>query len=137
MKSRRSRRRRGGFTLLEVLLVLAILVIMGSTVGYYIFGMQKKGYVRTTQTQLGMLEDTINLYAMDMGSPPQSLSGLRMRPDGAQNAHKWDGPYAEKDIPADPWGNQYQYEIGQDGTFNVWSMGPDSASGSEDDVLPP
>lgn len=136
-RSPRSRRRSGGFTLMEVLLVLAILVILGSMVGYYMVGAQKKGYSRTAKAQIGNFERMLTGYRLDVGSYPstsQGLSALREPPADLANTAKWDGPYAEKAIPADPWGNQYQYELIDADNFRIWSWGPNGQSGDEDDI---
>jgi general secretion pathway protein G len=136
MKRRMSRR--SGFTLLEVLLVMAILVIMGSTVTYYFVGAQQKANTRQAITQIGMIEDMLTAYHMDVGTYPQSSQGLvalRSAPPELANTTKWQGPYAQKDIPADPWGNPYQYELVGAEQYKLWSWGPDQQNGTEDDVV--
>lgn len=132
----RSRRRRG-FTLMEVLLVLAILVILGSLVGVSIFQMQKNANVRATKTQIGMLEKALTAYQVDMGSYPssqQGLDALMAVPADARNGAKWSGPYLEKQIPADPWGNPFTYELTSPDQFHITSAGPDGAAGTADDI---
>lgn len=135
MKRRLSRRSPDrGFTLLEVLLVLAILVILTSTVGYYFVGAQKRANVRAATVQINAVEKLLNDYHIDVGSFPtteQGLSALRTKPG---DNTKWNGPYGEKDIPADPWGNPYQYELTGADTFRIWSFGPDGQDGSGDEV---
>jgi len=134
---KRRTRRRGGFTLLEVLLVLAILVIMGSTVTYYFVGAQQRAYTRQAQNQISMLEDMLVAYHMDVGSFPntsQGLSSLRTPPPELTNTTKWQGPYAAKEIPPDPWGNPYQYELLAAEQYRIWSWGPDQQSSTEDDI---
>lgn len=131
------RRRRRGFTLMEVLLVLAILVILGSMVGFYIIGIQKTGYEDIARTQINMLEQQLTVYRLHVGTYPntnQGLQSLRMPPADLSNPNKWRGPYAQKDIPMDPWGNPYQYELAGPEDYRIWSMGADGVSGTEDDV---
>jgi general secretion pathway protein G len=135
---RRSHRRRRGFTLLEVLLVLAILVIMGSTVAVYLVGAQQRAYNRQALNQMSMFEDMLTDYHLDVGSYPngdQGLAALRVAPPELANTGKWQGPYAEKDIPLDPWNNPYQYEVMGAGQYRIWSWGADQANGTEDDVI--
>lgn len=132
------RRRKDGFTLMEVLLVLAILVILGSMVTYYFVGAQKKGYAKAALTQIGMFERMLTDYRLDVGSYPttdQGLQALRVPPGDLANSNKWAGPYAAKEIPADPWGNPYQYERPTADTYRIWSWGADGQNGSEDDVV--
>jgi general secretion pathway protein G len=131
------RRRRRGFTLMEVLLVLAILVILGSMVGFFIAGMQRGAYEDLARTQIGMFSNQLDVYRLHVGSYPntnQGLQALRMPPADLTNPQKWRGPYSQKDIPMDPWGNPYQYELVGPEQYRIWSMGPDGVSGTEDDV---
>jgi general secretion pathway protein G len=106
------RRPNSGFTLLEVLLVLAILVVLGGMVGYYIVGMQKQGYEQTTRAQIHNFEDTIQLYKLNTGQYPTQLDDLVRAPSG-MTPQKWQGPYiqAGRTVPLDPWGNEYQYQL--------------------------
>jgi general secretion pathway protein G len=139
---RRRHRRRHAFTLMEVLLVLAILVILGSfvTVGYV--QLQKNANLDAARSQIKMLESGVDFYALAIGTPPSTEQGLQAlieRPSDLKNPNKWAGPYLkENQLPLDPWGGNYQYEVldVQQGTFKVWSNGPDGQQGSEDDVDP-
>ena len=134
---RRRRARRRGFTLMEVLLVMAILVILGSMVGFYISGMKKSADEDAARLQIGMLEQQLDAYRLHVGSYPtsnQGLQALRVAPADLANPNKWRGPYANKDIPPDPWGNPYQYELINAEQFHIWSWGPDGINGSDDDI---
>ena len=125
------RRRRNAFTLVEVLLVLAILVILGAMVGVGVTQVQKNANKKAAQGQVGMLDEVINLYRVDIGAFPQSLDDLNTPPQDLRNPDKWNGPYLKKDLPLDPWGNDYQYE-NQGDDFRVWSLGPDGVEGNDD-----
>ena len=137
MKTQRHQRpRRRGFTLLEVLLVLAILVILTSTVSFYFVGAQKKANIRAATVQINAIQQLLNSYHIDVGSFPtneQGLDALQNPPAGVPN-NKWAGPYGEKAIPPDPWGNPYQYELTPPESYRIWSFGPDGQDGSADDV---
>jgi general secretion pathway protein G len=129
--------RRSGFTLLEVMLVLAILVVMGSSVTYYFVGAQQKANTRQAISQISMLEDMLTAYHMDVGSYPstsQGLAALRTSPPELANTNIWQGPYAAKEIPPDPWRNPYQYELAAADQYMIWSWGPDQQNGTEDDI---
>ena len=126
------RRRRGGFTLVEVLLVLAILVMLGAMVGVGVLQVKKTADKRAAKAQVSMLDETVNMYRIDIGAFPESLDDLQQMPQ-LKNTDKWNGPYLEKDLPIDPWGNEYQYVPEGDG-FRIWSFGPDGADGSGDDI---
>jgi general secretion pathway protein G len=136
MRNRRPRRRRG-FTLMEVLLVLAILVILGSMVTVGFFKIKQNADKDSAKAQIKLLESGVDMYTLAIGTPPstqQGLESLLAAPSDIKNPAKWRGPYLNKEqLPMDPWGNPYQYEqTGED--FRIWSNGPDGNSGSDDDV---
>jgi general secretion pathway protein G len=138
MRSRTGRRRRG-FTLMEVLLVLAILVILGSLVTVSFIRIQQNANTDAARSQIKLLEDIVGHYMLAIGTPPtteQGLEALRNAPSDLRNPAKWQGPYLNKDLPKDPWGGDYQYELidAKLGTYRIWSNGPDGQSGSEDDI---
>ena len=128
-----SRRRRKGFTLPAVMPVLAILPILASFVGVSIIRTQLSANVKATATQLSAIETILKLYYLDMGAYPPSLSALRVAPEGSGNVQKWNGPYSDKDIPPDPWGNAYLYEM-SGASYRLWSAGPDALQDTEDDI---
>ena len=139
----RIRRRRSGFTLMEILLVLAILVILGSLVGIGYVRAKQNADIDTAKTQIKMFEEVIGQYRLDVGKFPtgdQGLNSLRIQPPDAPQG-KWRGPYMDREIPMDPWGNPYIYQEIQDQTgtptFEVTSNGPDGASGTADDIRLP
>jgi general secretion pathway protein G len=137
--SARRRRPRRGFTLMEVLLVLAILVVLGSmvTVGY--LQLQKNANKDAARSQISMLEDAVQLYALQVGSCPSTQNGLealRVAPSDLRNPAKWAGPYLTSALPNDPWGQPYQYEALSAEEFRIWSNGPDGQQGNEDDINP-
>ncbi|MFV2065376.1 MAG: type II secretion system major pseudopilin GspG [Pirellulales bacterium] len=135
--------RRGGFTLMEMLLVLAILVVLMGLVGPRILSSQKKADINTTKTQIGGFKDTLKHYALDMRTFPSTEDGLTVlmeEPSDPDAAEKWDGPYLEAaEIPKDPWGNDYQYEYppshGKYDFPDIWSYGPDGEEGTDDDIV--
>ena len=137
MNSPRSRRRRRGFTLMEVLLVLVILVVLGSMVGVFIRRAQKTADINATKSQIGLLEQGLEMFQMEMKNYPstqQGLVGLREIPGDLPNPDKWNGPYLKKDVPRDAWDNEYQYELIDPDTYRIWSFGPDGQDGTDDDI---
>ena len=133
---KRKSRRRQGFTLLEVLLVLAILVILASTVTFYFANTQRKANTRAARIQIHAVSQLLEEYHIDVGSYPQSSDGLQalmQAPASLSDSTKWGGPYSKKEIPRDPWDREYVYE--SDGvSFTITSYGADGQEGSEDDV---
>jgi general secretion pathway protein G len=137
MNRRRSRRQdRAAFTLMEVLLVLVILVVLGSLAVSVFSGTQRSAMMKAAQVQIDTWTGDCERYKLDMNSFPASLEDLRTNSTGMPS---WSGPYTDKQIPPDPWGNQYQYDPAgarHNGEKpDIMSNGPDGAAGTEDDIL--
>jgi general secretion pathway protein G len=134
-------RNRRGFTLMEILLVLAILVILGALVGVGFNKIRQNALIDSAKTQISSLESGVKLYQIDVGRYPGGDSGLQalyIEPSDAPPS-KWRGPYLEgTQLPLDPWGNDYEYSVFLDErneeTFEIWSNGPDQQPGTTDDV---
>lgn len=133
---------RAGFTLLEVLLVLAILVVLASLVTYFLVGAQSRGYAQAAKTQILALEGAVNAYRIQTGQYPQQLQDLVVMPQG-MTREKWGGPHlqAGKGVPKDPWGRDYQYTLNNGGKiapgqttppFTIKSQGEDIGDPTDD-----
>lgn len=134
MERRRMKRRRAGFTLLEVLLVLVILVVLGSMATLAVTGQQDKAYRQSARAQVGLFTSAIDRYRFDMNKYPDSIDDLIDKPSDSKSAERWAGPYLnKKKAPLDPWDNEYRYEADDD-SYRVWSTGPDGQDGSDDDI---
>jgi general secretion pathway protein G len=134
--SRRMRRRRG-FTLMEILLVLAILVILGALVGVGYSRIRENALIDTSKTQISNLESAVKVYQMEVGNYPSMDAGLDalFNPPADAPAGKWRGPYLEAtQLPLDPWNNPYNYELINDDQFEITSNGRDGQPGTDDDV---
>lgn len=134
---------RGGFTLIEVLVVLGILVLLATMVGPRILGSRDKADINATKTQISNFKGALKLYRLDMRTYPSTEEGLAAiieEPASEDEGDsKWGGPYLEaEDMPADPWGNDFQYayppENGKGDQPDIWSMGPDGEDGTDDDI---
>jgi general secretion pathway protein G len=141
MKQTHNRRPRGGFTLVEMLVVLAILVLLVSMVVPRIIGSQKKADINAAKTQIGMYKAALERYALDCKKYPaseQGLTALVSKPSDLSENAAWDGPYVSDEIGRDPWGNEYQYkyppEKGSSDNPDIWSFGPDGEDNTEDDI---
>ena len=125
-----SGRRAAGFTLLELLVVVAIIGLLVGFVAPRFFGQIGKSEVTAARAQIDALEKALDQYRLDTGRYPsteQGLSALQQRP---QNEPKWNGPYLRKTLPLDPWGRPYQYRApGEQGDFDLLSLGKDRAPG--------
>ena len=139
--TRSSRRRRGGFTLVEVLLVLAILTVIASVVTYNYGRIRANAFRDAARTQIKVFDGPLEMYRLQVGDFPstsQGLEALRTAPSDLANPEDWAGPYLKSAVPQDPWKRDYQYEYPgkYDPTVpDIWSLGPDGADGTEDDVV--
>jgi len=142
--ARRSRSNREGFTLIEMLVVLAILVLLMSMVGPRIMKSREKARNGSAMSQIGMLQGSLESYVLDMNEYPSTEVGLQALIEASseeETTTKWDGPYLSKSkLPKDPWGRDYQYEFppthGKDESVpDIWSLGYDGEDNTEDDVV--
>ncbi|MFN5470171.1 MAG: type II secretion system major pseudopilin GspG [Pirellulaceae bacterium] len=134
---------RQGLTLIELMIVLVILVGLMAIVGPRVLGTQRKADIRTAQAQIGSINSALKMYAVDMKTYPSTEEGLALlveSPEDERLAKNWDGPYLDGNLPVDPWGNEFQYEFGDEESEDapdfplVYSLGPDGQPNSSDDV---
>ena len=137
------KRNRKGFTLIEIMIVLATLVLLVAMVGPRLLKTQEKADNQIAITQIKNLEQTLDFYKVDNRSYPTTEEGLKallVKPEDEARAKNWTGPYLQEDaLPVDPWGNPYQYEFppthgGSKDKPNIWSFGPDGQDATEDDI---
>jgi len=125
--------RRAAFTLMEVLVVVAILVVLAGVGGVIFMRAQQDAYIRTAKVQLKELTTACQMYSIahDNTNPP-TLQELLQPSDGGQ-------AYLQSKALVDPWGQQYQYDPngtrnGQSGQPDIWSMGP-SKGGDPNSII--
>jgi len=123
-RSRRSTAARAGFTLLELLLVLSILVVIGGIVLVNITGAQAEANANATTTQM---------YQIRMNSLPETLEQLRDGPSDSAKKAKWVAPIITE-IPLDAWGNALTYSVNGN-TFEIRSGGIDGQVNTDDDII--
>lgn len=119
-----------GFTLLELLVVVAIIGLLVGFVAPRYFGQIGKSEVTAARAQIDALEKALDQYRLDTGHYPSTEQGLAALMQRPQNEPKWNGPYLRKSVPLDPWGRPYQYRApGEKGDFDLLSLGKDGAPG--------
>lgn len=124
-----------GFSLIEMLIVLAIISLLIGLVGPRVFKGEKKGKVTTAKAQIELFGGALDQLRLDTGNYPSTSEGLTaLQIDSG--AEGWDGPYLKKaSIPRDPWGQEYVYRSpGNHGDYDLFSYGPDRAEGGGDDI---
>ena len=125
-------RRRRGFTLLELLVVMVIIGLLAGFVGPRLFAQIGKSEVKVTRAQLDALKKALDTYRIDVGRYPTTEQGLAALNSRPADEAKWAGPYLSKGVPKDPWGHDYIFlSPGQHGDFDLSSLGRDGRPGGE------
>ena len=125
--------RQRGFTLIELMVVLAIIGVLAALIVPNVIGRADDARVTAARTDVGNLMQALKLYKLDnlrYPTPEQGLQALVVRPTTEPLPRQWK-PYLEK-LPNDPWGRPYQYlNPGLKGEVDVLSFGADGQSGGE------
>lgn len=118
---KRHRRREHGFTLIEILIVVAIIGLIASLIAPNLIGRFERSKEEVAKAQVEMLSSAVQSFMIDMGRYPNRLEELINLQDP-----KWRGPYLSKrSLPKDPWGREYQFKCpGDHGPFDLYSFGP-------------
>ncbi len=128
--------RSGGFTLLEMLVVMVIIGLLAGLVGPRIFGKVDTSKVKTAQTQIKMLKSAIGVMALDVSATPKPEEMLRWLVEAPQQEpyrSQWKGPYIDGALPLDPWGAPYMVKMPGVGgqSFSIASYGADGREGGD------
>ena len=125
----------GGFTLLELLVVMVIIGLLAGFVAPKYFAQVGKSETKTAMAQLDALGKALDQYRLDTGHYPTSEQGLAALFTRPANDPKWDGPYLKKTVPLDPWGNHYVYKLpGDHGEYDLLAYGKDGQPGGTGDA---
>lgn len=125
---------KSGYSLLEILIVLAIIALIAALVGPQLFAQLDRAKVTTARVQVRSLEAALQTMELDIGRYPTQAEGLTLLVKGDRSAVAgWNGPYLSGGLPNDPWGHGYVYEPPADATHppKVHSLGADGKPGGE------
>jgi len=127
---RRTARRTRGFTLIELLVVVVIIGLLAGLVAPRYFGQVGKSNTNIARAQIDALGKALDTYRLDVGAYPTSEQGLQALITKADGVDRWQGPYLQKGVPADPWGRAYRYRApGDHGDYDLISYGADGQPG--------
>lgn len=127
--------KRGGFTLIELMVVMIILGLLAALVVPRMFGRIGEAKKKAAYSQIELFGTALDSFRLDVGRYPTTAEGLEALITQVSGADGWNGPYLKKtEIPADPWNNPYHYESpGKHGDYDLYSYGADNAEGGEGD----
>ena len=131
------RARRGGFTLVELLLVLVILAVLAVVVVPKFTGRSQQAKITAAKTDIANLEVAIDAFEIDCARYPNTQEGIQALIQQPSDLIDWKGPYLKRGVPKDPWQNSYVYRYpGQHNTsgYDLYSLGPDGQEGGSDDI---
>ena len=127
---RADRRAEAGFTLVEMLVVIAIIGLIMGLVGPRVLSYLGESKVKAAKLQIESFSSSLDLFYLDVGRYPTASEGLVALAQRPGNASIWNGPYLKKAVPNDPWGRPYVYRNpGQKGDFDLISYGRDGQPG--------
>jgi general secretion pathway protein G len=121
-----------GFTLLELLVVMVIIGLLAGYVGPKYFSQIGKSEIKVARAQIDALGKALDQFRLDNGHYPSTEQGLPSLVTRPANEARWDGPYLQKDVPTDPWGNAYVFIMpGDHGEYDLLSYGRDGSPGGD------
>ena len=114
-----------GFTILEIIAVIVIIGLLWALVATNFIGKVDEARQVDAQAQIGLLGQALDLYRLEKGKYPSNEEGLKAIQ-----------PYLKKELPKDPWGNEFHYKFpGDHGDYDLVSYGADNAEGGEGNDL--
>jgi general secretion pathway protein G len=129
------RRHQAGFTLIELVIVMAIIAMLAALIGPRLIGQLGESRVKSTKAQVEMLSTALDSFRIDNRRYPTQQEGLKALIEKPDGINTWAGPYLSKrQLPKDGWGNDYLYQVppargGLD--YDLFSLGADGQPGGQ------
>lgn len=125
-----------GYTLTELLIVLAILALLVVVIAPQLTGGFSRARTDVAHLQMKKIQAALDLYNVDVGTYPKTEQGLRALVVRPQGVTRWRNPYVTTaDDIRDPWGTEFHYASpGEHGLYDLFSYGADGAEGGEGDA---
>ncbi|MCC2981371.1 MULTISPECIES: type II secretion system major pseudopilin GspG [unclassified Sphingomonas] len=134
-KELRKRRKRNGFTLVELMVVIVIIGLLATIVALNVIPSGDTAKVQKAKADIATIEQALELYRLQQNSYPttaQGLDALVTAPAGLSNPAAYQAGGYIKKLPEDPWGRAYLYASpGKHGAADVWSNGADGQEGGD------
>lgn len=139
MLVRKERKRNRGFTLIEIMIVLAIVGLLFSLVGVKVIDKWKDSQKQAAKLQISAFQQALQAYYLAHSVYPHSSQGLDAlikKPSVGRVPENYPdgGHFGKKTLPNDPWGHPYRYECEDYQNYTLSSDGPDGEAGSPDDI---
>ncbi len=127
---------RSGFSLIEIIIAVAIMAIVAGVAVVNLTGVLDKQRISSTKSDLKGFKQSIDIFYADTGSYPTELNDLAEKPSDERIGAKWAGPYMDK-IKVDNWNNDFQYERTAQGEhpYELYSFGPKGEDAPEEERL--
>lgn len=120
-----------GFTLIEILVVVALIGLLAAFIVPNVIGQSEKARVDLANANMSAISTQLEMYRMHNGRYPTTEEGLRALVEKPANARNWTTPYLSK-MPEDPWNNPYVYmSPGINNPYDLISLGADAREGGE------